>query len=1497
MRRWFEWLATLALAMTLVTFNAHGEAASGWLGVHIAQVNSEEIQTRGLPSQGAVVVKWPAPGSPAEAAGLRRRDVVLSIDGTLVHDTQSFVAIVSAKPPGATATLDIMRGAKRIGLAAVLGKRPPDADAGMPLIHDSLAFISNAVANAVPAAGLTFKSFGPGHAHTSFRSLPFQPRFVNERHRTVIEQFVASQIDEATAIHEIEAMLTSDGDQMNPAGEVRLRLNAAAIVLSDEHNRAKVHSITLNGRGEYAVWQSDANASWVSAEAADRVEKFIGPIRGRLDCDKAAPASSDDCAELIYIVSVATVRRDEDRTIAALKRALELHDRKASPELGLRLHLAVLDQLPGAWDTNRADYWKADNALPSTLESATALAIRDAAMSYLKYTRDIDAFEAQMHAEAVAARMLWLFEGQKTNARAMARNVVAQLAPIIETRIARGLSAFSLWNKIETELLGAYTSDETAEVYRLVAWSYDFKLNQDTPFALPNGEIFPELLFLEGPEQLHYNLSMDRVSWLRRIGRLEQVLELSFGDNPNWRCGSNPEAACALFRSAAIMDRFGNHPNSASGALSQAIDVLEEARPADQRLYCRVLIDLGRYQLQGGEIPAAESTISKAMALHGSGMKGDRCDNRAALWETALGIARVRLDQNAIETALTKLMTIQVNNWPENATASQVTAIDEELAQEFAQHLRLWDCDHCNKEFRSTAKDFIVRSIDQFRAMSDPSTDAPYALAVDALAHRKVFGELVCQAAQDFLQSKLYEPLRDDASSISLCDGGAWNGPQRALARTLFARAFTTLLATKEGGAALFDALSGLLQADDVEQRDEHFDRWMELAFSPETLTSELIDPRRLFERLRLALDAARSLDDPQLERFWLELSKELYDRYTLLFWKSSNADVLKAHSNVGLRARQLLPITLQIYTRLGELALAESDVSAAIAHAARAFSLAEARISREWNEEESSAIAAIRPAVGPLRRLAELLHALTANEGAATDQLDAELASKAFQAMQFAQLSDTSLSVVGTLRRKRDSRPDTAELIKREAAAKNAYWKFAGNMFVKPIAAASSDDGEGDKLAAEFRAADKAVKAQRAKDDPYLSIEPVSLEKVRSELRADEAILLSLSQPNSTRFALVTGRATRFWSAAMGRVELEAAVAELRNPFERPSGGQRFSLTASWQLYSALLQPLGSLKSEGIEKLFFVPDGPLHALPLHILVTKEPTALGRVANFRAANISWLVRDLGVAVLPSISSFVALRSGAPHIRATLAFAGIGDPVLAGHPDRAQIASARALRGGDGRVDPKLIRALPSLPETRFEIEEVSKMLGGESARELTRLWLGSAATRSTIRSADLSRFEIISFATHGVVAGEIDGANEPGLVLTPSASGEEEDNGFLSATDISLMKLNASLVILSACNTAAGDGRPQAEGLSGLARSFFSAGARSVLATSWSIPSNPTVALMIATMRQRVDNPKIDWTTALRKATLAMIDELGDETNADPYAWGAFTVIGDGEIR
>lgn len=154
---------------------------------------------------------------------------------------------------------------------------------------------------------------------------------------------------------------------------------------------------------------------------------------------------------------------------------------------------------------------------------------------------------------------------------------------------------------------------------------------------------------------------------------------------------------------------------------------------------------------------------------------------------------------------------------------------------------------------------------------------------------------------------------------------------------------------------------------------------------------------------------------------------------------------------------------------------------------------------------------------------------------------------------------------------------------------------------------------------------------------------------------------------------------------------------------------------------------------------------------------------------------------------------------------------------------------------------------------------------------------------------------MLSFATHGLLAGEIRGLRQPGLVLTPPAQPTDQDDGLLSLDDIVTLKLaSTDWVVLSACNTGAGDG--SGEALSGLARAFFFAGAPTLLVSHWRVDDRATERLMTLVFERWAKDPSMPRAEALRQGALALMTGAQGATAyfAHPFAWAAFSVVGEG---
>jgi CHAT domain-containing protein len=192
--------------------------------------------------------------------------------------------------------------------------------------------------------------------------------------------------------------------------------------------------------------------------------------------------------------------------------------------------------------------------------------------------------------------------------------------------------------------------------------------------------------------------------------------------------------------------------------------------------------------------------------------------------------------------------------------------------------------------------------------------------------------------------------------------------------------------------------------------------------------------------------------------------------------------------------------------------------------------------------------------------------------------------------------------------------------------------------------------------------------------------------------------------------------------------------------------------------------------------------------------------------------------------------------------------------------------------------------LPPLPETKAESIAIAKALNTNPDQAV---YWGARASKATVQGMSLSDYKIVAFATHGLVPGDFPNLNQPALAL--SVNNENIANPLLTMDDIMKLKLNADLVVLSACNTASDDGKAD-EAFSGLARGFFYAGTRSILATEWPVETNSAKKLMETLFGNHAQDPKRSIAESLQKAQLSFLNT----EYAHPFYWAPYILIGDG---
>jgi CHAT domain-containing protein len=207
--------------------------------------------------------------------------------------------------------------------------------------------------------------------------------------------------------------------------------------------------------------------------------------------------------------------------------------------------------------------------------------------------------------------------------------------------------------------------------------------------------------------------------------------------------------------------------------------------------------------------------------------------------------------------------------------------------------------------------------------------------------------------------------------------------------------------------------------------------------------------------------------------------------------------------------------------------------------------------------------------------------------------------------------------------------------------------------------------------------------------------------------------------------------------------------------------------------------------------------------------------------------------------------------------------------------------------------------LARLPETAEEITSIARVLQADVANDV---FLGRAASEKNVKSGQLNNRRIVMFATHGLVPGDLNGLTQPALALSaPEVTGNAGEDGLLTMEEVLGLKLNADWVVLSACNTASGDGAGS-EAVSGLGKAFFFAGARTLLVSNWPVETVSARLLTTKLFEHQAANATATRAEALRVTMLDLMDngipteQLGARgyTYAHPMFWAPFSLVGDG---
>lgn len=290
----------------------------------------------------------------------------------------------------------------------------------------------------------------------------------------------------------------------------------------------------------------------------------------------------------------------------------------------------------------------------------------------------------------------------------------------------------------------------------------------------------------------------------------------------------------------------------------------------------------------------------------------------------------------------------------------------------------------------------------------------------------------------------------------------------------------------------------------------------------------------------------------------------------------------------------------------------------------------------------------------------------------------------------------------------------------------------------------------------------------------------------------------------------------------------------------------QRFLDSSLQELYQLLIEPIADLLPLApTSRIIFIPHESLFLVPF--------------AALQDSSGNYLIEKHTILTAPSIQ-VLSLTKKKQQLTSGKGAIVVGNPTMP--------------RVGFNTNKPP--QKLPSLPHAEAEAIAIAQLLNTEP---LT----GDQATKVAVLQ-QIERARIVHLATHGILD-DVEGLGVPGVIALAPSNG---DSGLLTASEIFKLRLNAELVVLSACNTARG--RITGDGVIGLSRSFIAAGVPSVVVSLWSVSGESTANLMAEFYRQMQLTP--DIAQALRKAMLVTLVK-----HPNPVDWAAFTLIGEAEKR
>ena len=377
---------------------------------------------------------------------------------------------------------------------------------------------------------------------------------------------------------------------------------------------------------------------------------------------------------------------------------------------------------------------------------------------------------------------------------------------------------------------------------------------------------------------------------------------------------------------------------------------------------------------------------------------------------------------------------------------------------------------------------------------------------------------------------------------------------------------------------------------------------------------------------------------------------------------------------------------------------------------------------------------------------------------------------------------------------------------------------------------------------------------------------EPYSVERVQRELLRDEdTVLLEYLLGETRSYVWIIFKGGLEVASLPPREEIERAVRRLLSVISQPPTHRTFS-DQSRQLCTLLI-PNNGIGLSRASNLIIVPDGILFYLPFEALLQSKSEGSGSKNRF-------LLEDFDISYAPSASTLDHLQKRRSKREQPMELLILADPCYRREEtewEPAKKSTTEDLYGGY------------SFPRLRFSGQE-ARLIAALYPEQKAKVLLREQAREEEMKIGELQGCRIVHFATHGVLDEIV--PRRSGVVL--ALDGDPAEDGFLQIHEIFNLRLDADIVILSACQTGLGR-LLRGEGMVGLSRAFFYAGASSVIASLWSVNDRST-ALLMTHFHENLKNG-IDKRSALKEAKLTLLAEGG--RLAHPYYWAPFVLTGD----